>query len=132
MGSQYDVESYELKSLLRQGRRDVFMDFRESLHETFECAPSHAKRTVGKLDESYEGGFPESWDMEYEYDGETVLFSAEKIYDEIAEYAETSSFAVDPSCAVFVDPPRDRPLEVELRGSLEISAGSLNRLVNDI
>lgn len=125
-----EVEPYELKTLLGRSYGDVMMDFRGPVKESFECAPVHARRTVDKLDESYEGALSEPWCLKYEQDGESALFSAEKIYDEVAEFADSTGVTVDPSHKVFFYPRENRGLEVEVRGMLDMGPEDIYRLLD--
>lgn len=124
------MESYELKTLLGRSQGDVMMDFRGPLNETFECAPGHAGRTVDKLDENYEGALADPWRIQYEQDGELMLFSAEKSYDEVGEFADNNAFTVDPSHKVFIRPEENTGLEVEIRGMLDMGPDDIYRLLD--
>lgn len=126
--AERDLEQYELIPLLENhSYRDHMMDFRGPVSETFECAPEHSIRTVRKLDESYEGAFPDKWRFSYDQDGESILFSAQKSYDTVEEFADAADFTVDPSHRTFVSPKDDRGLEVEIRGMLEVGPDELYR-----
>jgi len=124
------IESYTANTIFRLTNRDLMLDLDGSIYSSFEASPGHIYRTVKKLDESYEGGFPDSWETEYILESDHVFAILSKNYGEASEFAERNPVTLDPSHKIIVSPVSERELEIEVSGVMDIEPEEFLALVN--
>ncbi|PSG99251.1 MAG: hypothetical protein BRC29_03950 [Nanohaloarchaea archaeon SW_7_43_1] len=125
------LRDYQVYSVLGQVNKDLMMDVRGSIYETFEVAPEHAQKTAKKLDDSYEGAFSDPWNTDYNLEYDHVSASFEKEYSDPNELSGTTTVALDPSHKKVLNPFRADDIKVEISGVMDIKPKNFLELLKE-